>query len=110
MLLHCSNMISQMRKAHGSHAVADYLICAKQLSLMSSCREADATRRIIKMASTKGKRGYIRKAVDAMIAGRTRQATRYANGALLRLDTETLRTLGYEKSELRKRGSAYHPL
>jgi hypothetical protein len=62
------------------------------------------------MASTKGKRGYIRKAVDAMIAGRTRQATRYANGALLRLDTETLRTLGYDKAELRKRASGYHPL
>ena len=67
-------------------------------------------KRNIDMASTKGKRGFIRKAVDAMIAGRTRQATRYANGALLRLDTETLRTLGYTKVELRKRASGYHPL
>lgn len=62
------------------------------------------------MASTKGKRGFIRKAADAMIAGRTRQATRYANGALLRLDTEALRSLGLAKIEVRKRISGYHPL
>jgi hypothetical protein len=62
------------------------------------------------MASTKGKRGFIRKAIDAMIAGRTRQATRYANGALLRLDSESLRNLGLNKTELRKRGTGYHPL
>mgnify|MGYP006336542407 CR=1 FL=1 len=60
--------------------------------------------------ATKGKRGFIRKAVDAMIAARTRQAARYTNGTLLRLDDESLRTLGQMKTETRKRSSGYQPL
>lgn len=60
--------------------------------------------------ATKGKRGFIRKAVDAMIAARTRQAARYTNGILLRLDEESLRTLGQMKTETRKRSSGYQPL
>ena len=60
--------------------------------------------------ATKGKRGFIRKAVDAMIAARTRQAARYTNGTLLRLDEEALRTLGQMKTETRKRSSGYQPL
>jgi hypothetical protein len=60
--------------------------------------------------STKGKRGFMRKVVDAMIASRTRQAVRYTNGVLLRMDEESLRTLGYSKTELRKRSSGYLPL
>ncbi|MGB8818027.1 MAG: hypothetical protein WCC66_08935 [Rhizobiaceae bacterium] len=60
--------------------------------------------------ATKGKRGFIRKAVDAMIAARTRQAARYTNGALLRLDEESLRSLGQMKTETRKRSSGYQPL
>lgn len=60
--------------------------------------------------STKGKRGFIRKVVDAMIASRTRQAARYSSGILLRMDEESLRTLGHSKAELRKRSSGYHPL
>lgn len=60
--------------------------------------------------STKGKRGFMRKVVDAMIASRTRHAARYASGILLRLDEESLRNLGCAKAELRKRSSGYQPL
>jgi hypothetical protein len=60
--------------------------------------------------ATKGKRGFMRKAVDAMIAARTRQAARYSSGTLLRLDEEQLRTLGQIKTETRKRSSGYQPL
>ncbi len=62
------------------------------------------------MASTKTRRGFMHKAVDAMIAGRTRQVTHSANASLQMVDTERLRTLGQCKAELRKRGSAYQPL
>ena len=60
--------------------------------------------------ATKGKRGFIRKAVDAMIAARTRQAQRYAYGSQLRIDEESLRTLGQMRTETRKRSSGYQPL
>jgi hypothetical protein len=59
--------------------------------------------------ATKGKRGFMRKAVDAMIAARTRQASAYSSGILLRLDQESLKTLGQMKAETRKRSSGYHP-
>ena len=60
--------------------------------------------------ATKGKRGFMRKAVDAMIAARTRQASAYSSGILLRMDQESLKTLGQMKTETRKRSSGYHPV
>jgi hypothetical protein len=108
-MLHGNIMTSQLRNTHGSHAAAPYLRKANHPTLGTAVGVCIG-KRITDMASTKGKRGFIRKAVDAMIAGHTRRATRYANGALLRLDSETLRTLGYDKAELRKRPSGYHPL
>jgi hypothetical protein len=53
------------------------------------------------------KRGYLRSAVDALIAARQRQVSRYVNGALLMLDDETLKSYGYNRDELRRKGAAY---
>ncbi|WEX11362.1 hypothetical protein [Chelativorans sp. AA-79] len=53
------------------------------------------------------RRGYFRSAVDALIAARQRQAARYVNGALLMLDDETLKTYGYNRDELQRKGAAY---
>ncbi|MCT7375038.1 hypothetical protein [Chelativorans salis] len=53
------------------------------------------------------KRGFFRNAVDALVAARERQVSRYVNGALLMLDDETLKTHGYSREELRRRGTAY---
>lgn len=50
------------------------------------------------------KRGFFRNAVDALVAAREKQATRYVNGALLMLDDETLKAHGYNREELKRRG------
>ena len=53
-------------------------------------------------------RGFFRGAMDALIEARTRQASRYVNGALLMLDDKTLAENGYNREELRlKGGSSY---
>jgi hypothetical protein len=46
---------------------------------------------------------FIRKAINAFIKARERQAERYVNGSLLILDDETLKANGYCPVELRKR-------
>nr|WP_159592038.1 hypothetical protein [Chelativorans xinjiangense] len=53
------------------------------------------------------KRGFFRNAVDALVAARERQVSRYVNGALLMLDDETLKAHGYSREELRRKGTAY---
>ena len=62
------------------------------------------------MGHTSGKRGFFRNAVDAMMAARERQATRYVAGALLMLDDETLKASGYSRADLERRsnGAAAH--
>lgn len=51
-------------------------------------------------------RGFFAGAFDAFIASREKQAARYVNGALLRLDDATLKTHGYNRRELEKRPSS----
>ena len=58
------------------------------------------------MAHTTARRGFLRNAVDALVAARERQAARYVNGALLMLDDETLKSHGYDREELQRRGGA----
>ncbi|WP_163268119.1 hypothetical protein [Chelativorans alearense] len=53
------------------------------------------------------KRGFFRNAVDALVAARERQVSRYVNGALLMLDDETLKAHGYSREELRRKGTGY---
>lgn len=52
------------------------------------------------------KRGFFRNAVDALVAAREKQASRYVTGALLALDDETLERAGYSRAELKRRGVA----
>lgn len=57
------------------------------------------------MGHSSGKRGFFRNAVDAMMAARERQATRYVAGALLLLDDDTLKARGYSRSDLERRSN-----
>lgn len=56
--------------------------------------------------TTTAKGGFFRSTLDAFIAARERQASRYVSGALLMLDDETLKAAGYNRAELRKRQSS----
>lgn len=60
------------------------------------------------MAHNSTKRGFFRNAVDALVAAREKQASRYVNGALLMLDDETLKAHGYSREELRRRGGVHY--
>jgi len=51
----------------------------------------------------------IRNTFDRMMAAREKQARRYVNGALLRMDDETLRRAGLNRAELQAEGSAVYP-
>ncbi|WP_265518109.1 hypothetical protein [Nitratireductor luteus] len=53
------------------------------------------------------KRNFFRGAMDALVAARQKQVSRYVNGALLMLDDETLKSHGYTREELRRNGSTY---
>lgn len=52
-------------------------------------------------------RSFLRNAFDALIEARSRQASRYVNGALLMLDDETLKAQGYSREALNK-GTVRH--
>jgi hypothetical protein len=54
------------------------------------------------------KPSLFRSALNSLIDARTRQATRYVNGALLMLDDETLAANGYNRETLKKNASAPH--
>ena len=54
------------------------------------------------------KNGFFRNAVEALVEARQRQVSRYVNGALLMLDAETLKSHGYDRADLKKRGGAYY--
>ena len=60
------------------------------------------------MTMTRIRRSFFRTALDSLITARERQAQRYVNGALLRLDDETLKANGYTRDELEKRGSGFY--
>lgn len=55
------------------------------------------------------KRGFFRNALDALIAAREKQAEAYVSRALLGLDDQTLNTLGYSRTELRRRAGPSYP-
>lgn len=56
------------------------------------------------------RKSFLHSTLDAMISARTRQADAYVNGALLMLDDETLKAHGYNRADLKKRGTSYYPL
>ena len=53
--------------------------------------------------ATNSKRGFLKEAMDALIASRERQAIRYVNSVLLSLDDEALASRGYTRAELKRR-------
>jgi hypothetical protein len=55
---------------------------------------------------TTTKTGFFRSALNSLIDARSRQATRYVNGALLMLDDETLAANGYKRETLMKNARA----
>lgn len=54
------------------------------------------------MTTSNARRSFFRSAIDALVDARTRQASRYVNGALLMLDDETLKAHGYTREQLRR--------
>ena len=52
--------------------------------------------------------GFFRNALDALVEARSRQVSRYVNGALLTLDDETLKSHGYTRDELKKNSGSYY--
>lgn len=58
------------------------------------------------MTATANKRGFFRSALDAMVEARQAEAERYVHNVLLSLDDETLKSHGYSRAELAKRGTS----
>lgn len=57
------------------------------------------------MTTNSAARGFFRSALDAMMAARERQASRYVAGMLLKYDDETLLAGGFRRAELEKQAS-----
>lgn len=57
------------------------------------------------MATNSAGRGFFRNALDAMMAARERQASRYVASMLLKYDDEILQASGFRRAELEKRAS-----
>ena len=53
--------------------------------------------------ATNSKRGFLKEAMDALIASRERQAIRNVNSVLLSLDDEALASRRYTRAELKRR-------
>lgn len=54
-------------------------------------------------------RGFFRNAFGALVEARQKQAATYVNGMLLTMDDDTLRSYGYSRDELKRRGGASYP-
>ncbi|WP_353843440.1 hypothetical protein, partial [Mesorhizobium sp.] len=54
------------------------------------------------MSTISARRGFFRSAMNALIAARQREASRYVSGVLLGFDDETLKANGYDREELKK--------
>jgi hypothetical protein len=58
------------------------------------------------MTATTNKPGFVRSVLNALVEARQREAERYVNGVLLSLDDETLKSHGYSRAELSRRGTS----
>lgn len=56
------------------------------------------------MTATANKPGFFRNVLKAFVEARQREAERHVNGVLLSLDDETLKSHGYSRAELVRRG------
>lgn len=59
------------------------------------------------MTLTPARRGFLRNAMNTLIAAREREAARHVAGILLSLDDSRLAKLGYVRAELEKSGRGY---
>jgi hypothetical protein len=58
------------------------------------------------MTATTNKPGFFRSVLHALVEARQREAECYVNGVLLSLDDETLKSHGYSRAELSRRGTS----
>jgi hypothetical protein len=58
------------------------------------------------VTSTARKNGFFRSVLSALVEARQLEADRYVNGVLLSLDDETLKSRGYSRAELSRRGAS----
>ena len=58
------------------------------------------------MAASTNKPGFFRSVLNALIEARQLEAEHYVNGVLLSLDDETLKSHGYSRAELVRRGTS----
>ena len=58
------------------------------------------------MTATTNKPGFVRSVLNALVEARQREAERYVNGVLLSLDDETMKSHGYSRAELSRRGAS----
>jgi hypothetical protein len=58
------------------------------------------------MAASTNKPGFFRSVLNALIEARQLEAEHYVNGVLLSLDDETLKSHGYSRAELTRRGTS----
>lgn len=58
------------------------------------------------MTATANKNGFFRNALKAFMEARQLEAEHYVNGVLLSLDDETLKSHGYSRAELARRGTS----
>lgn len=55
------------------------------------------------MSTNSPRRGFLRAALDAVIAGREREAERHVARTLLMFDDETLTARGYDRADLQRK-------
>jgi len=58
------------------------------------------------MTASANQPGFFRSAFRAYVEARQIEAERYVNGVLLSMDDETLKSHGYSRAELAKRGTS----
>lgn len=58
------------------------------------------------MTATSKKPGFFRSLLNALVEARQLEADRYVNGVLLSLDDETLKSRGFNRAELSRRGTS----
>lgn len=58
------------------------------------------------MAASTNKPRFFRSALNAIVEARQLEAEHYVNGVLLSLDDETLKSHGYSRAELNRRGTS----
>lgn len=58
------------------------------------------------MTASTNKPGFFRSVLNALIEARQLEAEHYVNGVLLSFDDETLKSHGYSRAELTRRGTS----